>query len=174
MEEYSEQYKAKCIRRLKELGAPIEGWYCLEMYDVADGDDGDGGDTDLATCDLCGCSSVRYVHVMRNEDWWKDIEVGCICAGIMEGDILAAKARDNAMKNRAKRKRNFPKRKWRCTCYGNRSLIYHGKRVFINVHGENRYNVCCGGQTVWQYKGRPINNFLSAVYAAFDLVDPAV
>jgi hypothetical protein len=32
--------------------------------------------------------------------------------------------------------------------------------------------VKCRGQLVWNYKGKPITNFLSAAYAAFNLVDP--
>lgn len=36
VEGYREQYKAKCIKRLKEWSAPLEGWYFIRMYDVAD------------------------------------------------------------------------------------------------------------------------------------------
>lgn len=172
MEEYSEQYKSRCIRRLKEWGAPLEGWYCVMMYDVAD-DDSSPDDVVLATCELCGCSSVRYVHVMRHVQYFEDVEVGCICAGIMEGDILSAKARDNDMKNRAKRKQNFPKRKWYRTYNGNLRLTYRGRTIYINKsqYGSN-YRVRCGDKSVWKYKGKPINNFLSATYAAFELADP--
>ena len=172
MEEYSEQYKARCIKRLKEWGAPLEGWYCDRMYDVAD-DDESPDNVVLTTCELCDCASVRYVHVMRNPDYFEDVEVGCICAGIMEGDILAAKERDNELKNRARRKRNFPRRKWHRTCNGNLCLTYRGKKIYINKSQYgNGYGVRCGNQSVWKYKGRPIDNFLSAAYAAFELADP--
>lgn len=172
MEEYCESYKAKCIKRLKEWGAPLEGWYCIEMYDVAE-EDKSFDDAELTACELCDCSSVRYVHVMHHNDYFEDVKVGCICAGIMEGDILTAKARDNEMKNRAKRKHNFPNRKWHKTYNGNVTLVYRGQRIFINKsqYGNN-YGVRCGEKSTWKYKGQPIINFLSAVYAAFDLVDP--
>lgn len=39
MEKYSEQYKARCIKRLNEWGAPLEGWYCVRMYDAAGADE---------------------------------------------------------------------------------------------------------------------------------------
>ena len=109
---------------------------------------------------------------MHHDAYFENIEVGCICAGIMEGDILAAKEREREMKNRAKRKQNFSRRKWRQTINGNYFIRYHGKPVFINKGYGNRYSVGCGDRTAWKYKGRPIDNFLSAAYAAFDLVDP--
>ena len=172
MEEYSEQYKSKCIKRLKEWGAPLEGWFCIQMYDVADEDDSPD-DVTLAACELCDCSSVRYVHVMQNHDYFEDVKVGCICAGIMEGDILAAKGRENELKNRARRKRNFPNRKWYSTRNGNLRISYRGQSIFINKdQNGNYYGVRCGNQSTWKYKGRPIDNFLSAAYAAFELADP--
>ena len=150
----------------------MEGWYCDRMYDVA-GEDDAPDDVVLATCELCDCSSVRYVHVMRHHSYFEDVEVGCICAGIMEGDILAAKAQDNELKNRARRKRNFPNRKWRKTYNGNLHITYRGQDIFINKSQYgNSYGVRCGNQSTWQYKGRPINNFISAAYAAFELADP--
>lgn len=82
---------------------------------------------------------------MRHGEHFKTIEVGCICAGIMECNILAAKERDRLMKNRAQRKRNFPNRHWRKNRYRNLFLTY---------------------------QGRALDSFLSAAYAAFDLVDP--
>ena len=44
---------------------------------------------------------------MVHEDYFDVVIVGCICAGIMEGDILRAKERDRLMKNRSKRRKNF-------------------------------------------------------------------
>jgi len=164
-------YIARCHKTLKSWGAPLDGWYCVDVLDIADED---GEVVSFATCELCNCNKVRYIHVMRNDDYFEDVEVGCICAGIMEGDILAARERERLMKNRAKRKQNFPRRKWKLTRTGNGYLNYKGKRIFINKNttGRGTYNVFCEGQTVWNYKGRPIDNFLSAAYAAFDLVDP--
>lgn len=66
-------------------------------------------------CELCGCEKVRYVHVMEHNEYFEKVYVGCICAGIMEGDIIAAQERDRKMKNRAKRKLNFPHRRWKET-----------------------------------------------------------
>lgn len=50
-------------------------------------------------CELCGCNDVRYIHVMENEDFPYELQVGCICAGIMEDDILAAQERDRKIES---------------------------------------------------------------------------
>ena len=167
----SEAYIARCQKTLNAWGAPLSGWYCIEVIDIADDD---GEVIEFATCELCGCKKVRYIHVMQHDRFFENLEVGCICAGVMEGDIIAARERERRMKNRARRKRNFPRRKWRETGYGNYCLTYKGKRIFINRSRYNRncYGVWCCGESVWSYKNRPIDNFLSAAYAAFDLVDP--
>jgi hypothetical protein len=102
MKDPDEKYIARCYRKLREYNAPLSGWYCVKVIDVAD----DGMDT--AECELCGCRKVRYIHVMRHEDYFDDFRVGCICAGIMEGDILKAKDRERIFRNRRKRKENFP------------------------------------------------------------------
>ena len=109
---------------------------------------------------------------MRHNEYFETVSVGCICAGIMEGDILAARERERLMKNRAKRKRNFPRRQWRKNWYGNYQLTYQGRKVFINNKGSNRYSVYVDGKTSWSYKGKSLDNFVSAAYAAFELADP--
>lgn len=170
LELYSEAYKNRCKKRLKEWNAPFAYWKCVDMYDVAD----DGGA--LFTCELCDCPKVRFVHVMRHEEYFEDVYVGCICAGIMDGDILAAKARDREMKNRAKRKRNYLKRQWTWRANGNCALRYKNRWITIMVskYENGGFGVLCDNQRVWRYKGGKMNNFLTAVYAAFDLVDPPI
>lgn len=73
-----------------------------------------------------------------------------------------------------KRRMNFPKRQWSRTIYDGYSLTYKGESVFINrsQYNQNHYGVSHKGVSIWRYKGRAINNFISAAYAAFDLADP--
>ena len=160
-------YYARCIRQLKEWGAPVEGWYCVDIIDVREDDD----DAPLATCELCGCVHVRYVHVMENDLYFEPVAVGCICAGIMEDDILAAEERERQMRNRAKRKRNFLKHEWRKGYRGFRYRTYRGQEVQIREL-DGRYIVHAGNKVGNRYKGRPITDLYSAIYAAFELVDP--
>ena len=63
--------------------ASPSGWYCDYIYDVADEEE-DPDHIDLFTCELCDCSQVRSVHVMRHDEHFETVAVGCICAGIME------------------------------------------------------------------------------------------
>lgn len=105
-----DNYQNRCTKQLKEWGAPLAGWYCESVVDVKgdeddwdeeDNEDNEDNEAGLATCELCGCERVRFLHVMGNPDYFEEVNVGCICAGIMEGDIPAAVERDREMRNRA-------------------------------------------------------------------------
>jgi len=160
-------YYARCIRQLKEWGAPVNGWRCTGIVDIREDDD----DAPLSTCELCGCAHVRFEHVMENDLYFEPITVGCICAGIMEDDILAAEERERQMRNRSKRKRNFLKHEWQHGWRGLWYRTYRGQALQIRESG-GRYSVRAGGRITTTYKGRPITNFYSAIYAAFALADP--
>lgn len=168
--EINPAYIARCQKQLKEWNAPLDGWYCDDVIDIEEENSSDG----LYTCELCGCSRVRFVHVMQHDEYFEEVRVGCVCAGIMEGDVLAARERERIIKNRAKRKRNFPKRKWKTNYFGALELKYKGSLIHILPSTPERkyYIVRCNGQNVWEYKNRLITNFLAAAYAAFDHVDP--
>ena len=160
-------YLARCLRRLKEWGAPLDGWYCTGIIDVRE----DDYDAPLSACELCGCVHVRYEHVMENDLYFEPVTVGCICAGIMEDDILAAEERERQMRNRSRRKRSFLKHEWRQTRWNCWYRTYRKQDLTI-AESDGKYTVHAGGKTVRTYKGKPITNFYSALYAAFELADP--
>jgi hypothetical protein len=165
---YSKAYIARCHRTLKEWGAPLDGWFVFNTYDCLE------EANELFTCELCGCTQVRFVHEMEHQQYFERISVGCICAGIMEGDILAAKERERLVRNRAKRRKNYLKRLWDHTPYGVSFLRYRGEVLKIyesHVH-PGQFTASLGNTTTSHHKGKPITNFLMAVYAAFDLIDP--
>lgn len=108
---------------------------------------------------------------MTHEDYFDVVKVGCICAGIMEGDILRAKERDRLMKNRSKRRKNFIKKEWQQITPSTYRRTYKQKALFIVVTGSD-YRVCVGSLVATDYRGKPIKDFVSAMYAAFDLADP--
>lgn len=161
------RYLARCLRSLKEWGAPLEGWYCLEVIDMREDDE----DAELWTCELCGCDKVRFVHVMDNPLYFEPVRVGCICAGIMEGDILAAEERERQMRNRARRRRSFLKHKWQHSAWNVWYRRYRKQELMIIDHNGS-FAVHAGGKVALTYKGRTIRDFYSALYAAFDLADP--
>lgn len=165
-----DSYKYRCTKQLKEWNAPLEGWYCDHTVDVKGDDDSDEDDegAGLATCELCGCERVRYLHVMANPDYFEEVNVGCICAGVMQGDIPAAVERDREMRNRAGRKRSFLKRKWRQDKCGMKYKRCGGEKVYFHDGC-----VTCGGRRLSEYKGKKIENELTADYAGFILAEKA-
>ena len=112
---------------------------------------------------------------MDNALYFEPVRVGCICAGVMEGDVLAAKERERRMRNRAKRRRTFVKHKWEHPRSGLWYRVYHGQELMITEYSGAYYVQMGQGQRARmtsKYKGRPIRDLYSAFYAAFDLVDP--
>lgn len=163
-----DKYIRRCQKRLKEWGAPLSDWYCLYVVDITENKEG------YATCELCDCSKVRFIHVMSHDKYFENIDVGCVCAGIMEGDILAAEERERKFRNRANRKKNFIKKEWTMSLYGGYKMKHKGEWIFINRSKFNKdsFGVKVRGQMVWNYKNKPIRNLLTASYAIFDLIDP--
>lgn len=164
-------YYARCIRQLKEWGAPLDGWRCVKVIDVKEDGYEIGCFGDLFECELCGCTNVRNVHIMEHDLYFEEVRVGCICAGIMEGDILKAEERERKMKNRARRRKNFIKRKWKEVGYNEWVRTYRHKDLCIRKIND-MYYVSAGSAMTRTYKGKPIRDYLSAVYAAFKLADP--
>ena len=165
----SEAYKKRCIKQLEAWGAPLEGWRCVRAYDACDDED---DSTALVTCELCHCPRVRYVHVMRHTDYFEDVEVGCICAGIMEGDILAAKKREDEMKKRVNRRLTFINHPWRYIDRHRKRRTYKGHKLEMYRCDSGVYYVSCDNHGTSTYKGKKITDELSAMYAAFNLADP--
>lgn len=82
---------------------PKTGWFCTGVTDLGE---------PVGVCQMCGHQIIRYVHHMVHPHY-HPLNVGCICAGKMEGNIEKAKQRENDFKNREKRRENFKKRKWK-------------------------------------------------------------
>lgn len=162
-------YLARCLNELKRWGAPLSNWHCDEIVDVRE----DDYEASLSECDLCGCDRVRYEHHMSHIEFPFPVVVGCICAGIMEGDILKAKERERLIRNRSKRKRHFVEKPWCPTPQGGYVRQYKKHDIYIDPRGET-YRVYVDGGQIDRYKGKPITNLLAATYAAFNAIDPEV
>ena len=70
------------------------------------------------TCEMCGNECVRYVHVMEHPDHPEQLEVGCVCAEKMAAGY-DGKDVERGLKNRAKRRANWPRNGWRLSARGN-------------------------------------------------------
>lgn len=93
-------------------------------------------DSDYESCEMCGNEKIRYVHLMEHADHPVVLRVGCICAGKMTGDYAGAREREKKLINRAKRRANWLKRKWRASSRrGNPFLNVDGKNVGVHKVG---------------------------------------
>ena len=161
------RHYARCIRQLKEWGAPLEDWICTAIVDTKEDDE----DASLSECELCGCSNVRYEHVMEHVRYFEPVIVGCICAGIMEGDVLKAQERERLMKNRSQRRKRFVAKGWEETVSGQLYREHKGERVLLHKCSSG-YSVQVKGRMLYHYKGKRITDTLTAAYAAFNVLDP--
>lgn len=165
-------YLSRCAKTLKTMGLPLEGWRCADVIDVRAEDP----EAPLETCDICGYSELRYVHLMEHPDIEQSLSVGCIRAGIMEGDIFGAKERERLMRNRAARRRTFIRKPWETGIFDG-MLFQKGNIVYMNAIGQDsdhppQYHVFVDDVRITEYKGKPICDPLTAKYAAFDVLDP--
>ena len=165
-------YLSRCTKTLKAMGLSLGGWRCADVIDVR----AEEPDVPLETCDICGCSKVRYVHIMEHPDTGLSLSVGCICAGVMEGDIFGARERERQMKNRASRRRTFVRKPWETGIFDG-MLFQKGSIVYMNAVGQDsdqspQYHVFVDDAVISEYKGKPICDPLTAKYAAFDVLDP--
>lgn len=115
---------------------PNKGWYCVEVYDSCEYDEGLH-----FVCEMCETQLIRYIHVMSNLRYSGLLECGCICAGRMEGSEERAKARESIARKRDK----FPDRaNWNISKKGNHYIRVDGYVVTI-YRGGGGYKVSING-----------------------------
>ena len=156
-----DRYKNRCLKKLKALDAPLQGWLCSTIDEHED----------LTTCNLCGCVNVRYLHEMFHPEYTGVINVGCICAGIIEGDELAAKKRESEARNRTQRRMRFILKNWTETQPGVFTRRYHGDNYQIK-YLDQQYAVLYREKWCWKCQGQPMTSFSKAAGAIFHLIDP--
>lgn len=108
---------------------PKTGWVCVGVTDL-------GAPTGV--CQMCGHQIIRYVHHMMHPQYGM-LDVGCICAGKMEGDIEKAKKRENNFKNREARRQSFLNRKWKQS-KNNNSYLKIKDHLIVLYYSERNKN----------------------------------
>lgn len=142
----------------KRDDVPHSGWACTGITDL-------GEPADI--CEMCGHQIIRYVHHMIHPNY-RPLSAGCICAGKMEGDIEAARKRERELRNRAARKENFQKRKWKRSKNGNAYLKIKDHLIVL-------YKLSEGSK--WKYaidskfRDELYKSRESAIEAAFNALD---
>ena len=106
---------------------PKTGWTCTGVTDLG---------SPSGICQMCGHQIIRYVHHMVHPQYGL-LDVGCVCAGKMEGDENAARRREQDFKNKQARFENYQKKPWKQSAAGNPYLkikqhivvIYYMKKI---------------------------------------------
>lgn len=107
-------------------GVPHRGWTCVDIEDL--------GEPQI-DCKMCESQIIRYVHHMEHPDFPDVLEVGCVCAGHMEGDAEASRAREASMKSRAAKRKRWTSRAWRVSAKGNPHITSDGFRITVYPRG---------------------------------------
>lgn len=158
-------YSARCIARLKELGAPLSGWECVRVEDLEEA---------CFTCELCDYESIRYVHHMKHSDWPNRFRVGCVCDGTMSLDMLGAEMRDRKAQNKSARWARFIKKQWKQTADDVYTLEKTSGRIKAkrdSFYGEDYYKVTVGGEQYQWRNNRRIADLYEAKLFAFDILE---
>ena len=129
-------------------GIPHKGWECVEMIDL--------GPDSQEDCQMCGKENIRYVHVMKHENYGKILDVGCICAGKMTNDYEGSRQRDQAFRNKISRRNKWLVREWRISRKGN---------PFLNLRN---HNVGCHQTKNGEWGFRIDEDFSNKTYATLD------
>ena|SRR5215471_6093816 len=147
----------------REPGVPHKGWQCIGIEDLEE---------PCHLCQmLCEVQIVRYVHTMLHPDYG-ELEVGCICAGHMEQDLIGARLRETSFKQRLSRRMNWLRCRWRVPYSGNEFINTHdGFNVVVFQDGETwgaRFLHKRSGYV--QFSQRPYASADAAKLAAFDAI----
>ena len=131
-----------------QQGVPHKGWKCIDYYDIRDTSDS------LVICEMCERQEIRYIHVMRHDNYPDDLEVGCVCAEHMEQGYStpnsAARSREGKLGRRGSRRRNWLNlNAWNTRPNGNmtiskknlRATVYFkfGKWSWVFNQGDNSH-----------------------------------
>jgi hypothetical protein len=93
-----------------DQNVPHRNWECLEVEDLGYA---------AQKCEMCESETIRYVHRMKHDECKDHFNVGCICAGHMEGDSEEAQLRDKKLKSRAQRRDKWLSLSWKDSKKGN-------------------------------------------------------
>lgn len=141
-------------------GVPHKGWTCVDIEDLG---------SPSAECEMCESQTIRYVHHMEHPDYPEVLQVGCVCAGHMEGDLAASRAREASMKSRAAKRKRWTTRAWKVSAKGNPNIKADGYRVTVYQRGGGwACTVAALDNSNVQHSRRNFKTINEAKLAAFD------
>jgi hypothetical protein len=89
---------------------PHKGWVCDRIVDT---------ESATSICEMCEVTTIRFVHFMQHPEYPDELRCGCICAGHMEGDLVAAQNRESALKRCNRRVASGMRAVWKISSRGN-------------------------------------------------------
>ena len=141
-------------------GVPHKGWTCVDIEDLG---------SPSAECEMCESQTIRYVHHMEHPDYPEVLQVGCVCAGHMEGDLAASRAREASMKSRDAKRKRWTTRAWEVSAKGNPNIKADGYRVTVYPRGGGwACTVAALDNSEVQHSRRNFRTINEAKLAAFD------
>jgi hypothetical protein len=133
-------------------GMPHKGWTCDGVEDLRE----DDPEAPLASCEMCGKESIRYVHSMRHTSHSEMLEVGCVCAEKMAIGYDGKRA-ERTLRNRLSRRRTFLNSGWNPTKSGKGTFWKKKHGVFLLV-----------GKGPYGYFAKVGDEFLPGSFATLD------
>jgi hypothetical protein len=139
-------------------GIPRSGWMLQGVIDLEP-----QTIDDYATCEWCGKERIRFVHQLSHLHHFEELAVGCVCSGRLTNDIEAAKQAEKTARNLSAQRQRFPKRKWKATRHGGKTILLNNRRVTV-AKKAGGFRLWIGGK-----EGRRIyTTEIAAMLAAFD------
>ena len=152
-------------------GVPHNGWKCEGVIDVGDGTSS-SDEIEYEQCEMCGNEKIRYVHIMKHANYFRELRVGCVCAERMSGDYENPRKAENALKNKLLRKKNFLKKPWKYNpLKGSYSKKYKGTYIALVKGRYDSWGIYCDKYRLWQVRGQKIKDFKAAEALAFELYE---
>jgi hypothetical protein len=143
-------------------GVPHKGWTCVDIEDLGE---------PSAECEMCESQSIRYVHHMQHPQYADVLAVGCVCAGHMEGDLAASRAREATMRSRASKRTRWLSRSWKVSAKGNPHIKADGYRVTVYPRGGGwACTIAALDESSVQHSRRNFKTQHEAKLSAFDQI----
>jgi hypothetical protein len=114
----------------KQQGFPHKGWTLLDVIDVRE-DGQSEEETDYETFMMCGNEKIRYVHIVEHKEIAKEFRVDYNCASKLTEDYINPEKREKELRNRAKKRINWVKIKWKSSKNENYYLTIEERHILI-------------------------------------------
>lgn len=126
----------------KQKDIPHKGWTLIDVIDVRE-DNQPEDETEYESCMMCGNERIRYVHIVEHKLYEETLRVGCVCAEKITSDYLNPRKLEQKLRNKAARRTNWKKKKWKFSIKGNRYLRIESHLITIfRDKKTNKYKVC--------------------------------